>query len=325
MRHKQFQEMIQLSFYGELNPSDQGKLDRHLATCERCRAELQDLTVFHKTLASYRPVTVRDRDLVDARRSLRVTLGSAEPAQNWIERIADFATVPLFPQYRAVVAVAATFAVGIGLGYYFFGTSKQVQTGLFRSVAETDQAAFDQGDAQITNFRIVNKDETSGRVEFQFDAITPVHVRGNVKTDERVQKILARAAVSAENPGTRLRAVSEMAEHASAQQPVTKDVKTALISVAQYDENRGVRKEALKALEKFLPDPDVVQAFVQVLKTEKNTGMKIEAINSLARARFTGESMSEELMKVLREKVDSDENNYIRIRAKAALQEVKQQ
>ncbi|HLF20029.1 MAG TPA: HEAT repeat domain-containing protein [Bacteroidota bacterium] len=325
MRHRQFQEMIQLLLYSELNPDDQEKLERHIATCERCRAELQDLTAFHKTMASYKPVTVGERDLVDARRELRVKLGTDEPVQNWIERIVDMVTVPLFPQYRYVLAAAATLAVGIGLGYYFFGTSKSEQTGLFRLAAETDQSAFDQGDAQITNFRIVNKDETSGKVEFRFDAITPVHVRGNVKTDERVQKILARAAVSAENPGTRLRAVSEIAENATALQPVTNDVKAALISVVKYDENRGVRKEALKALEKFLPDPDVVQAFVYVLKTEKNTGMKIEAINSLARTRFTGESMGEELLNVLREKVESDENNYIRIRAKAALQEVKQQ
>ncbi|MBI3005314.1 MAG: HEAT repeat domain-containing protein [Ignavibacteriales bacterium] len=324
MRHKQFQEMILLSLYGELNPGDQGKLDRHLSTCHHCRLEWQELAVFHKTLASYRPISVRDRDVLDARRSLRITLGGGGPEESWVQKILDAVTIPFFSQYRAVLVSAATFAVGVGLGYYFFGTPGSTQTGLFRSVAETDQAAFDQGDAQITNFRIVSKDETSGRVEFEFDAMTPVRVKGNVKTDERIQKILARAAVSADNPGTRLRVVSEIAEHASAQRPVTKDVKAALISVVQYDENRGVRKEALKALEKFLPDPDVVNAFVYVLKTERNTGIKIEAINSLARARFTSESMTQELLNVLRDKVESDENNYIRIRAKAALQEVSQ-
>jgi len=325
MGHKQFQEMILLSFYGELSPGDQGKLDRHLAGCRLCREELNELQVFDRTIASYTPVAVRDRDLVDARRSLRVALGGGESAESWVQKILDAVTAPFLPQYRAVLAAAAMFAVGIGLGYYFFGSSNSAQSALFRSVAETDQAAFDQGDAQITNFRIVSKDETSGRVEFEFDAMTPVRVKGNVKTDERVQKILARAAVSADNPGTRLRVVSEIAEHASAKKPVTKDVKAALISVVQYDENRGVRKEALKALEKFLPDPDVVSAFVYVLKTEKNTGIKIDAINSLARARFTGESMTKELLSVLRDKVESDENNYIKIRAKAALQEVVQQ
>ncbi|MBI4428616.1 MAG: HEAT repeat domain-containing protein [Ignavibacteriales bacterium] len=325
MRHKKFQEMILLSFYGELNPGDQGKLDRHLSTCEHCRLELQELTVFHKTLASYIPISVRERDVVDARRSLRVALGGSEPEENWVQKLIDAVTIPFFPQYRAVLVSAATFAVGIGLGYYFFGTSSSTQSGLFRSVAETDQAVFDQGDAQITNFRIVSKNEATGGVEFEFDATTPVRVKGNVKTDERVQKILARAAVSAENPGTRLRVVSEIAEHASSQHPVTKDVKAALISVVQYDENRGVRQEALKALEKFLPDPDVVQAYVHVLRSERNTGMKIQAINGLSRARLTSETMSEELLKVLREKVESDENNYVKIRAKATLEEVRQQ
>jgi len=279
-------------------------------------------------LSAYKPVSVQERDLVDARRSLRMTLGSASPSL--VERILDVFSVPLFPKYGpkygTALAALATLAVGIGLGYYFFGSSRQPEThGLFRTIAETEQADFNQGEAQVSNFRFVNKNEATGDIEFTFDATTPVRIKGNVKSDERVQKILARVAVSAENPGARLRAVSAIAGHSETALPIAIEIKTALISVAKYDENRGVRAEALRALEKFLPDPEVVQAYVYVLKTEKNTGMKIAAITGLSKAKFMPGSMGQDLLDILKEKVQSDDNNYIRIRAQAALREAKQQ
>jgi len=107
-------------------------------------------------------------------------------------------------------------------------------------------------------------------------------------------------------------------------QPADKEVKAALIATLKYDENRGVRKEAMKALEKFMPDTEVTAAFVYVLQHEKNTGMKIAAINSLNLSKYHGYEKDENLMEMLREKVHSDENNYIRLRAKAALQEARQ-
>lgn len=330
MAHKQFHEMIQLSIYGELGSQDQQRLDKHLATCLSCTSEQEDIRKFHSTLLAYKPVSVRERDLVDARRSLRMTLGNAEPAQSLVGRILDIFSAPLFPKYGpkygTALAAAATLAIGIGLGYYFFGPSRQPETnGLFRTIAETEQADFNQGEAQVSNFRFVNKNEVTGDIEFTFDATTPVRIKGNVKSDERVQKILARAAVSAENPGTRLGAVTAIAGYSEKTLPVANEIKTALISVAKYDENRGVRAEALRALEKFLPDPEVVQAYVYVLKTEKNTGMKIAAITGLSKAKFMPGAMGQDLLDILKEKVQSDDNNYIRIRAQAALREAKQQ
>ncbi|MEK6565882.1 MAG: HEAT repeat domain-containing protein [Bacteroidota bacterium] len=281
-------------------------------------------------MSAYKPVSVQERDLVDARRSLRMTLGSAGPAQSLVERILDVFSVPLFPKYGptygTALAAAATLAVGIGLGYYFFGSSRQPEaSGLFRTIAETEQADFNQGEAQVSNFRFVFKNEATGDIEFTFDATTPVRIKGNVKSDERVQKILARVAVSAENPGARLGAVSAIAGHSENALPIANEIKTALISVAKYDENRGVRAEALRALEKFLPDPEVVQAYVFVLKTEKNTGMKIAAITGLSKAKFMPGSMGQDLLDILKEKVQSDDNNYVRLRAQVALREAKQQ
>jgi hypothetical protein len=102
------------------------------------------------------------------------------------------------------------------------------------------------------------------------------------------------------------------------------DVKSALISALLHDKNLGVRKEAINVLKNYLPDPVIVRAFLGVLANETNTGLKITAINSLDMSKYENQPMSREIVDMLKNKAQSDDNNYIRIRAKLALQEVQQ-
>jgi hypothetical protein len=101
-------------------------------------------------------------------------------------------------------------------------------------------------------------------------------------------------------------------------------VKTALITALLHDKNLGVRKEALNVLKNYLPDSVIVRAFLGVLANEKNTGLKITAINSLDLSKYENQPMNREILEMFRNKAQSDDNNYIRIKAKAALQEVQQ-
>jgi hypothetical protein len=102
-----------------------------------------------------------------------------------------------------------------------------------------------------------------------------------------------------------------------------KQVKSSLITVLKYDQNPGVRKEALKVLQKFPVDDDIVEAILYVLKNEKNTGMRIAAINFLDFSKLSGQSVDKDLLTMLKERMQSDDNNYIRLRGNAAFQEVK--
>jgi hypothetical protein len=102
------------------------------------------------------------------------------------------------------------------------------------------------------------------------------------------------------------------------------DVKAALITALLHDRNLGVRKEALNVLSNYLPDPVIVRAFLSVLASEKNTGLKIKAINSLDLSKYENQPVNREILDMFKNKAQSDDNNYIRIRAKAALQEVQQ-
>ena len=77
-------------------------------------------------------------------------------------------------------------------------------------------------------------------------------------------------------------------------------------------------------LKNYLPDPVIVRAFLNVLANESNTGLKITAINSLDLSKYENQPVNREILDMFKNKAQSDDNNYIRIRAKLALQEVQQ-
>jgi len=124
-----------------------------------------------------------------------------------------------------------------------------------------------------------------------------------------------------ENPGVRLRSVSTLAEQSGNTEMLDKDVKPALIKALKSDENPAVRKEALKALEKFIQDKDVKNAFLYSLMHDKNAGIRIAVINTLDSTRAEGKPFDKDILDVLKDRMHEDDNNYIRIKAKEGVLE----
>jgi anti-sigma factor RsiW len=325
MKHKQFEEWLQLSLYNELSEQEQTVLDNHLTTCERCRVELNELKEMHATLAHHRPIAIQESLLQDARRNLRLRIQTdAEQKSLWtkLKGILDgFLTPPL----QVALGGVATLVMGILVGYFVFKTPSEKNLPLRQAAFAS--SAMEAGEFQITNIRFIDRNTQNGDVEFTFETITPVRIRGNVN-DENVQKVLARALVSDQNAGVRLRAVNMIGtqtEQKQAGAPVLDtEVKAALITALLHDRNLGVRKEALNVLKNYLPDPIIVRAFLSVLANETNTGLKITVINSLDLSKYENQPVNREILDMFKNKAQSDDNNYIRIRAKLALQEVQQ-
>jgi hypothetical protein len=99
------------------------------------------------------------------------------------------------------------------------------------------------------------------------------------------------------------------------------DVKRALITALKMDENNGVRKQALAALQNFPIDNEIRDALLFVLNNDANPAMRIAAIDAIRTERYR----DPETLRVLREKVQTDGNEYIRYRSRAVLQEATQQ
>ncbi|RPI05752.1 MAG: hypothetical protein EHM64_05495 [Ignavibacteriae bacterium] len=323
MKHKQFKEWLQLSLYQELSEQERTILEDHLLACESCRSEMQELKKFHELLAYRRPLEIQEPLIQDARRTLRLRiLAEAEQRSLWT-KLRGVMDGMISRPVQAALAGTATLAVGILVGYLVFKFPTENNFTLARlSSAST---AMDAGEPQITNIRFVDRNAQSGDVEFTFETITPMHIRGNVN-DERVQKVLARALVSDQNAGTRLRAVNmigtQMEQKSNGVPKLETEIKTALITALLHDRNLGVRREAINVLKNYLPDPAIVHAFLNVLANETNTGLKITAINSLDLSKYENQPMNQEILEMLKNKAKSDDNNYIRIKAKLALQEV---
>jgi hypothetical protein len=312
-------ELLQLYLYDELSALDKKRMEETLATSSSYRKELEDLKKLHRTLAHYRAVEATEPILREARNELRAAIRAERTRISWKEKLADLFAAPVFPQYKLALGGLATIAAGFLLGYVVFSTPASNMSSMFRQASFGP--AFDQGELQLTNVRFIDQDARTGSVELTCDAVTPIHIKGNVN-DERITRVLAKALMSEQNPGVRLKTVSTFSDQTHMQISTHNEVKSSLIAVLKYDDNRGVRKEALKALLKFPVDDEIVEAILYVLKNERNTGMRIAAINFLDFSKLSGQSVNKDLLDMLKEKMQSDDNNYIRIRGNAAFQEV---
>lgn len=322
MNHQQYKEWIQLSLYHELSEREQSLLNDHLAGCPECREEFDRIKKFHAALDQYKPEAATESDLADARRSFRLQLHEFIEHPSWIQKI--FVGVErIFPvQVRLILGGTAILAVGVWAGYLVFKSPAE-KTSLLQP-ASMVQASYSSGEIQITNVKFDERNERTGNVDFTFDAISPMHVRGNIN-DEHIQKILARALLSEQNPGKRLQAV-DMIGSQTEQTPnlMNAEVKAALIAILKHDPNPGVRRQALEVLSNYLPDTAVTRAFLYVLANEKNTGLVINAINLLDVSKFEHHPISAELQRSLQHKAQSEGNQYVKIKATAALQEMQQ-
>jgi len=323
MKHKQFEEWLQLSFFDELNEEQVSELNRHLSVCEQCRNEQLELKKLLGTMPQRTSVASQEMLLQDARRSLRLRMYSDLTQQSLWDRIKAALDKLIAPQLQVTLGSAAMFAVGI-LGGYFIFHSPTVQSSAFLQ-SSTTSSMMEAGESQVTNVQFLDRNTQTGEVNFTFITVTPAHIRGNIN-DDHVQKVLARALVSDQNIGTRLRAINmigtQFDQTMQRSIPLVADVKSALISALLHDRNLGVRREAFSALRNHLPDTTIIRAFLSVMANEKNTGLKIAAINSLDVSKFENQSLNREILEMLKQKAQSDDNNYIRIKAKIALQEV---
>lgn len=315
MNHGRWKKWIQLSVYNELTEEEKRLLQTHLDGCEECRYEMGKLSILHKTMKGITPYPVDEQLLVEARdqfrQALRATKGRSPAPNRWSELIRGV----FRPGVRFAFAASVSFILGIVLSYVYFHTSAPVP-GSQESPAQT---MFLPGETRITNIRFLSGKNGDGQVDFTFDAVRPVHMKGNIQ-DEQVQKVLTYAILNEDNPGVRLRSIDAVA----GQRTADKEVRNALITALKSDINAGVRKESLHALQKFPLDEEIKLTLLFVLNHDKNPGLRIAAINLLDSLRNSNLVPDKDILEGFRNTVQTDDNNYIKLRAKAAIEEIKQ-
>ena len=166
--------------------------------------------------------------------------------------------------------------------------------------------------------RFIDSDLSDGEIEFTFDAVKPMTLKGKID-DPKIQSILTYSMLNEQNPGARFNSINAMNQEHTFN--LDNDVKNALITVLLTDKNAGVKREALKLMKKFPYDEDIKQAFIFVLMNDTSSGLRIEAINALVENVKAGQTLNKNDIDLFKQKLQTDDNSYIRYRTRTILQE----
>ncbi len=315
MNHNEIKKWIRLSLYGELTNEEQSVLELHLKDCDECRNELEQQRNL-LSLISDKKNEVDDNLLMEARAQLRGAIRNERQRKGYFDNVVqylnNFITIP----FRVALSGAALLAIGFFVGYLFYGSST-IETNIIPDKTNNQFPVF-QDDVTISNISFIDSDPSDGEVEFTFVAMKPVYLKGRVD-DPKIQSILTYSMLNEQNPGSRFNSINAM----YSEKPIKfdKDVKDALITVVMTDENPGVRREALKLMRKLPYDVDVKRAFIYVLTNDTSSGLRIEAINALVDAGKKGITLDKNEIDLFKQKLQTDDNSYIRYRTKTILQE----
>jgi hypothetical protein len=323
MNHQQWKEWVNLLAYEELDTERKSLTEDHLNGCEPCRQELDQLKRLHRVMDNHAVQVPTDALLQEARQELRAALRIERNRTPKTSRLREWFS-QLIPTPQVALGFAAMLVVGLFAGYAFFKTEAPSTSQIssienkkpFQTVAFKDLIT--QPGIEVSNIRFMDADTSDGQVEFSFDAYRPMNVKGNIN-DPEIQQILTYALVKEQNDGVRLRAVNTIG--ANKQASSDSQVKEALITALQTDSNDAVRKEAMVVLKTLPFDKDIQEAFLYVLERDPNAALRIDAIKSLENSKI----QDEQILNVLKERSESDDNSYIRRRAKDYLKEVSQQ
>ncbi|MGB5849003.1 MAG: HEAT repeat domain-containing protein [Ignavibacteriaceae bacterium] len=315
MNHNEIKKWIRLSLYGELSNEEQSALEVHLKDCDECRNELEQQRNL-LSLISDKKNEVDDKLLMEARAQLRGAIRNERQHKGYLDNVIqylnDFITIP----FRLALSGAALLAIGFFVGYLFYGSSS-IETIIVKDNSNNEFPVLED-DVTISNISFIDSDPSDGEVEFTFVAMKPVYLKGRVD-DPKIQSILTYSMLNEQNPGSRFNSINAMVS----ERPIKfdKDVKEALITVVMTDENPGVRREALKLMKKLPYDEDVKRALIYVLTTDTSSGLRIEAINALVDAGKKGFTLNKNEIDLFKQKLQTDDNSYIRYRTKTILQE----
>lgn len=309
MNHNECKELIPFYLYEELDSEKKKLFEDHIKTCKDCGNELESCKILFADISEDSKSPVDSKLLMEARLELRGALRSQQNKVSLTDNIKDYVLSLLYKPVGLAVSGFSLMLLGLFIGYLIFNSSviENIKTETLKS-----------DPIRIENINFIDSDPSDGEVEFTFEAVQRGRLKGNV-TDSEVQKILTYAVLNEQNPGTRLNSINII--NANQIQKPDDEIKSTLIAVAKFDSNPGVRLEALKSLNKLSVDEDIKNTLIYVLLNDTSAGIRIEAINGLADASQRGINLNQNDLTSLRDKIQTDDNNYIRYQAKNIIKE----
>lgn len=341
----EWQPLLMLFAAGdELDPAEQRRLISHLTECPACSRSLEEEKKFLGIFLGNRAEP--DASLLAACRADLSDALDREEERGWLRRtfglLLPASWLSPRPAWSAAVLLVIGFSVGILAPRLLRHTAAPVSaenaspvasataSDLAASSSSTNSSntgalaslspALDLRSADVAGINVLpSSEDESPRVELQLRAQQPVTLRGTVD-DANVRQALLDALQQGDRvcPDIRLDAVDLL--RACSNDPA---VRSALCHTVHTDSNAAVRLKALEALDGAEPADIVRQTLLDALVDDGNPGVRVEAIDELrdlaSRGRVTSD---DQLVSVLRERMQNDPNTYIRLQSAAVMREL---
>jgi len=309
MNHNECKELIPFYLYEELDSEKKILFENHIKSCKDCTSELESYKFLFDDISEDSKSPVDPKVLMEARLELRGYLRAQQNKVSFSNNIKDYVVSLLYKPVGLALSGFSLLLIGLLIGFLVFNTPM---------IENIKTSSENSNQVRIQNINFIDPDPSDGEVEFTFETVQSDRMKGSVN-DIELQKILTYAVLNEQNPGTRLNSISVI--NANQIQKPDEEIKNTLIAVAKFDDNPGVRREALKSLNKLPADEEIKNTLIYVLLNDTSAGIRIEAINGLVDASKTGISLNQKDLNSLRDKIQIDDNNYIRYQAKNIIKE----
>ncbi|MBS1802732.1 MAG: HEAT repeat domain-containing protein [Acidobacteria bacterium] len=309
-------ERIVLAAYGELPDEQVHELDRHLAACNDCNQEREQLQAL-KTLAMAYPVTELDPNLVARSRMRLEEALDAIPPKRWYERLGQRVLNNFASLQAAPVAAVLLLIVGGGagtLGGYEYAAARAAHSGVgvteapMKVAALPTESAPQAEPAEIANISSIEREPNSEIVHVTYNTVTPQHIQGSLD-DPSIRQLLMLASENASSAGVRDDSVGLLAAECRAGHGCQGEgIRDALMQALRYDKSVAVRQKALEGLQPYVgEDMRVRDAVLEALMTDSDARIRTAAISILEPV-----EADTSVRQVLSTVANSDHNPHIR-------------
>jgi len=284
------QERIVTAAYGELPDELAHELEQHVAACDECRNEREQIYAL-KVLADVHPVVEPSPNLI-ARARLRLDEAlDTLPPKRWYERfgeriMANFSSLQAAP-VAALLLLVAGGGAGV-LGGFEYAQGRAAHTATIAQAAAPGEVKLQPAPAlpelaNVAGISSIVRQPNSETVDVSYNQVVPRQVEGSLD-DPAIRQLLMMASENAPSTSVRDDSVALLAAECRAGHSCQPSgIREALMVSLRYDKSPKVRQKALEGLEPYVAeDVRVRDAVLEALLNDNDPAVRTEAIGLLA-------------------------------------------
>jgi hypothetical protein len=307
--------------YGELTDEQTHELERHMAGCQDCHTEREELLAL-KVLAAAHPMIEPPANLVARSRQRLEEALDALPPKRWYEwlgqrMINNFASLQAAPVAACLLLIAGAGAGVLG-GYEFAQNRAAHAATAITATAQNIVPEPPPAPAEISSISSIVRQPNSDMVEVSYNQVVTKQMEGSLD-DPAIRQLLMLASENSASAGVRDDSVGLLAAECRAGHKCTAaGIRDALMVALRYDKNAGVREKALQGLEPYVAeDVRVRDAVLEALLNDPDPRIRTDAINILEPV-----EADTTVRQVLHTVANSDHNPQIRTVSRQVLSRV---